>query len=206
MKKINFFELNEKPALHVGRRIIKTVIAVFICALIGYFRGTDSAIVSMVAAVICIQPTRDESVIFAANRVIATILGGLLGAGCLFLARITGLIGIAPLYYLFISVMLIPLILLTLLMRKPSISAFSCIVFLMVTVTLVEGASPVLYAAERTGETLIGILVGLGVNWIFPKTKKELALEEAAAARDEQDSEEANSGPEGEPGKRDNNS
>jgi len=184
MKKINFFELNEKPALHVGRRIIKTVIAVFICALIGYFRGTDSAIVSMVAAVICIQPTRDESVIFAANRVIATILGGLLGAGCLFLARITGLIGIVPLYYLFISVMLIPLILLTLLMRKPSISAFSCIVFLMVTITVVEGASPITYSIERTLETLIGIVAGLGVNRFFPRSKKEREADKASKAAD----------------------
>ena len=182
MKKFNFFELTEKPTLHVGRRITKTVTAVFICALIGYFRGTDSAIVSMIAAVICIQPTRDESVTFAANRVIGTILGGLLGAGCLFLARITGLIGIAPLYYLFISVMLIPLILLTLLMRKPSISAFSCIVFLMVTVTVVEGASPITYSIERTLETLIGIVAGLGVNRFFPRSKKEREADKASKA------------------------
>ena len=169
----NFFELDERPALHIGRRIIKTVIAVFVCAIIGYLRGTATAIVSMIAAIICIQPTRDESVMFAVNRVIGTIFGGALGAACLFLARLTGLINITPLYYLLIAIMLIPIILLTLLMRKPSISSFSCIVFLMVTVTLVEGASPVLYAVERTTETLIGIVVGLGVNRFFPRSQKD---------------------------------
>ena len=179
----NFFELDERPALHIGRRIIKTVIAVFVCAMIGYLRGTDTAIVSMIAAIICIQPTRDESFLFAVNRVIATIIGGALGALCLFLARLTGLISIAPLYYLAISIMLIPLILLTLLMRKPSISSFSCIVFLMVTVTLGEGSSPVFYAVERTLETLIGIIIGLGINRFFPRSKKD----KSADAKDSDD-------------------
>jgi len=172
MKKFDFFELDEVPNLRVGRRIIKTVIAVFICAIIAYFRGTSTAIVSMVAAVICIQETRDKSVTNAVNRIIGTILGGLLGAGCLYFARLTGLYGIVPLYYLFVSVMLIPIILLTLLMRRPSVSAFSCIVFLMVTVTVSPGAGPVMYAVDRTIETLIGIVVALLVNRLLPKIKK----------------------------------
>ena len=182
MKNFDFFELDERPSLHVGRRIIKTVIAVFVCAIIGYLRGTDTAIVSMVAAVVCIQPTRDESVIFALNRVIATIFGGALGALCLFLARITVLINISPLYYLAIAIMLIPLILLTLLIRKPSISSFTCIVFLMVTITVGESASPGLYALERTLETLIGIVIGLGVNRFFPRSKRYKAEEDAEKA------------------------
>ncbi|NLB28677.1 MAG: FUSC family protein [Clostridiales bacterium] len=185
MNGFNFFESDIRPTLHVGKRIIKTVIAVFLCALIGYLRKTDSAILSMVAAIICIQPTRDESLMFAFNRVIGTVLGGALGALCLFLARITGLINISTLYHLVIAIMLIPIIQLTLWMRKPSLSSFTCIVFLMVTVTLVEGASPVLYALKRTFETLIGIAVGLGVNWIFPKSKKERELEALAKTAEE---------------------
>ena len=173
MKNFDFYELDEAPNLRVGRRIIKTVIAVFICALIGYFRGNSTAIVSMVAAVICIQPTREKSVMFAVNRIFGTLLGGLLGAACLYLARLVGLTSIAPLYYLFISVMLIPLILLTLLIRRPSVSSFSCVVFLMVTVTLVDGSGPVMYAVWRTLETLIGIVVALLVNRFFPRRKKD---------------------------------
>ena len=182
MSNFNFFDLDEKPVIHIGRRIIKTVIAVFICAIISYFRRTDTAILSMIAAIVCIQPTRDDSVMFAINRVFGTLLGGAMGALCLFLARLSGLINVAPLYYLVVAIMLIPLILLTLLIRKPSISSFSCIVFLMVTVTLGEGSSPVIYAVERTFETIIGIVVGLGVNRYFPRSRKDKAAEKAEKA------------------------
>ena len=173
MKNFDFFELDEAPNLRVGRRIIKTVIAVFICAIIAYFRGTTTAIVSMVAAVLCIQPTRYKSVMFAVNRIIGTLLGGLLGTACLYFARLIGLTNLVPLYYLFISLMLIPLILLTLLIRRPSVSSFACVVFLMVSVTLVDGAGPVMYAVQRTLETLIGIVVALVVNRFFPKRKTD---------------------------------
>ena len=194
MNKFIFFELDEAPTFHVGRRIIKTVIAVFLCALIGCLRGMDSAILSMVAAIICIQPTRDESVMFAINRVFGTILGGLLGAVCLFFARLTGLINISLLYYFVIAILLIPIILLTLLMRKPSISSFTCSIFLMVTLTLVEGASPIMYSAERTFETLMGIVVGLGVNRLFPWSKKDKEAEVAAKAAKEQETESRDEG------------
>lgn len=169
----NFFESDARPTLHVGQRIIKTAVAVFICALIGYLRGRESAIYSMIAAIICIQPTRAESLRYGFNRILGTILGGALGALVSFLARQTGLINIQPLYFLVVSLMLIPIIQLTLIMRKPSVSSFSCIVFLIVTVTIMDGSSPVLYAVERTLETTIGIIVGLCVNQFFPKSKRE---------------------------------
>lgn len=180
MFNFNFFDADERPTFHVGRRMVKTSLAVFICAIVGYLRGTESAIFSMIAAITCIQPTREQSLMLALNRVLGTVIGGTAGAICLFLARTTGVIDIPPLYYLIISAMLIPLIQLTLLIRKPSTSLFTCIVFLLVMVTRTGDVSSVAYAAERTLETLIGIAVGLGVNWVIPKSKKERAAEAAA--------------------------
>ena len=181
MNKFNFFEASERPTLHVGLRMTKTALAVFICAIIGYLRGEVSAIFSMIAAIMCMQPTRDQSLIFALNRVIGTVIGGVLGALFLYFARWTNVIHILPVYYLLLSLMLIPLIELTLLMRKPSIASFSCIVFLSVTVMRVGDLNPLSDAAERIFETVIGIAVGLLVNWIIPKSKKEREPEQACS-------------------------
>lgn len=169
---LNFFESGTKPTLHVGRRMIKTVIAVFLCALIGYARGTDSAILSMVAAILCIQPTKDESIIVAINRIIGTVLGGALGAICLYVSGVTGLIEMKLFYHLVVALMLVPIIQLTLLMRKPSLSSFTCIVFLIITVTMTEGANAIDYSLTQTLESIVGIVVGLCVNWFFPNSKK----------------------------------
>ena len=172
--------------------MIKTALAVFICATIGHFRGSESIIFSLIAAIMCIQRTRDQSLLFAMNRVIGTIIGGTLGAICLFLARVTGILDISIagildghiVYYCIIAAMLIPLMLITLLIRKPSTTYFSCVVFLIVTVTRMGDASPIEYALDRMLETLIGVAIGLLVNLIIPRSKKEKALAKAAAAKD----------------------
>ena len=179
MNNFNFFDSDERPTLHVGWRMIKTALAVFICAIIGHLRGTESIIFSLIAAIMCIQPTRDQSLMFAMNRVIGTLIGGIFGAVCMYLARLTGILDIRVAYYFAIAVMLIPLMLITLLIRKPSTTSFSCVVFLIVTVTRIGDASVIEYALDRMLETLIGVAIGLLVNWIIPKSKKEKELKKA---------------------------
>ena len=180
MSSFNFFDSDARPSIHVGLRMIKTALVVFVCTMVGYLRGTESIIFSLIAAIMCIQPTRDQSLKFALNRVIGTLIGGALGTACVYLARLTGLLEILPLYYLAISIMLIPLMLTTLLIRKSSATSFSCVVFLIVTVTRIGDVSAVEYSLDRMLETLIGVAIGLLVNWIIPKSKKEKALEKAA--------------------------
>ncbi|HBR09194.1 MAG TPA: hypothetical protein DD735_09925 [Clostridiales bacterium] len=182
MRNFHFFDTNEKPELHVGLRIIKTVIAVYICAIIGYLRGGVSIVFSMITVIICMQSTKDKSLLFAFNRIIGTIIGGALGAICLFFSQLSGVINNLPFYYLIIALMLIPLMEITLLIRKPSTTAFSCIVFLSVTVMRIGDASALEYAANRTLETLIGIVVALLVNWIIPKSKHEHSSDSVMSA------------------------
>ena len=182
MNSFNFFDSDERPSIRVGWRMIKTALAVFICMIIGHLRGTETIIFSLIAAIMCIQPTRDQSLKFAINRVTGTLIGGTLGAICMYLARLTGILDIRPIYYLALSIMLIPLMLITLLIRKPSATSFSCVVFLIVTVTRIGDASTIEYALNRMLETLIGVAIGLLVNWSIPKSKKEKELEKAAEA------------------------
>ena len=45
----------------LGMRAIKSAIAVFLCALIGYISGTDNSFYSSIAAVICVQQSYDKT-------------------------------------------------------------------------------------------------------------------------------------------------
>ena len=55
-----FFEEVETPLhFHIGMRIIKTVLAVFICSIIGWLRG-EMTFFSMIAAVLCMQKSAEK--------------------------------------------------------------------------------------------------------------------------------------------------
>ena len=66
------------------------------------------------------------------------------------------------------SLLIIPIIVTTLIMHKPTVTGFSCIVFLSVAIYHVGDASPYTYAMNRLLDTVIGIIVALAVNLIMP--------------------------------------
>ena len=58
-----FFEEVETPHhFHIGMRIIKTVLAVFACSIIGWLRG-EMTFFSMIAAVLCMQNYAEKTFI-----------------------------------------------------------------------------------------------------------------------------------------------
>ena len=177
MRKIELFDTTERPRLHVGLRMVKTVLAVYLSAMLVWFAlgGTRTPFFAMIATLLCVQPTRTKSLFFAFNRTIGTILGGICGALCLYAAQLLEITSIIPLYYLFICIVLIPIIHITLLIRKPTVSAFACIVFLSVTVVQMQSTDPFIYALYRSLETLSGVLVALVINWFLPSAEAEAA-------------------------------
>lgn len=156
------------PRLHIGMRMIKTSIAVFICGMIGWLRG-ESTLFSMVAAVLCMQPSREKTLTTAANRTLGTFIGGLFGVVALYISALCGFNDIKPLYYLFISLVLLPVILLSVQLRMRDIAALSCIVFISITVNHRSDGQFWLDAVQRTLDTLIGIGVALVINLILPQ-------------------------------------
>ncbi|MCL1982122.1 MAG: FUSC family protein [Clostridiales bacterium] len=162
----------EQPAqrLHVGLRMVKTAIAVFVCALFGFWRGQPSFF-SMIAAVICMQPTTDQTIVVAFDRTIGTLIGGLFGMAVIYIGSASGYIQIEWLYLFVVSLCIIPIILLTLAIRKPSTAAISCIVFIAVTIMYTLGTSPFHSAIQRMIDTEIGILVALAINVGLPRRK-----------------------------------
>ena len=70
-----FFEEVEPPHhFHIGMRIIKTVIAVFICGLLGWLRD-ETSFFSMIAAVLCMQKSAEKTFTTSFNRIMGTALG-----------------------------------------------------------------------------------------------------------------------------------
>ncbi|MEM1484816.1 FUSC family protein [Oscillospiraceae bacterium PP1C4] len=150
----------------IGLRMIKSVIAVFLCFMIDYFRGAGSAFYSVIAAILCMQPDVKNSFHVALNRTIGTLIGG--AFGLLVLLCMHRFLPDSPpiIQYLIISLALIPLMYLTVLVKKTAATYITCVVFLSITVSHGVDVVPYLFAFNRTADTLIGIFVSLGINSI----------------------------------------
>ena len=108
-------------------------------------------------------------------------VGGAFGVALLFVETQVHLQEVfLPLYILVCSLLIIPIIVTTLIMHKPTVTGFSCIVFLSVAIYHVGDASPYTYALNRLLDTTIGIIVALLVNLVMPGTEPIKPPEEAA--------------------------
>lgn len=157
----------------IGMRMIKTAVAVAICLLIYLLRGKQGVpVFSTIAAIICMQPYVENSVTVAFNRIIGTLTGAVMGLLVLYLFQ-----WIPPraefLDYAIISIAVIPAMYITVVLKKTGASAMAAVVLL--SVTLSEGRyGPLVDAFNRSFETIVGILVSLGVNMIhLPRKRRE---------------------------------
>ncbi len=151
----------------VGMRIIKTVVAVFLCGLLAYFREA-SGFYSMIAAVVCIQNSAGKTIESSINRMTGTLIGGVVGVLVVYSLDTLGVLYIELLRYAVLSVMLIPIIKLCLAIKKPGCAAMACIVFLCVTVNHSIGDTPAVYSIDRLFETLVGVALACGVDILLP--------------------------------------
>jgi len=175
-----FFEEVETPLhFHIGMRIIKTVLAVFICSIIGWLRG-EMTFFSMIAAVLCMQKSAEKTFTTSFNRIMGTAVGGVYGVLVLFIETQVHAQKIMPLYCLIVSLMLIPVILTTIAIKKPSVAAFACVVFLSTTIYHVADADPYTYALNRMLDTAIGIVVALVVNLAMPGPRQKVPVSASA--------------------------
>lgn len=163
----------------IGMRIIKTVVAVFLCGLLAYLRDA-SGFYSMIAAVVCIQNSAGKTIESSINRMIGTLIGGVVGVLVVYSLDTLGVLYIEPLRYAVLSLMLIPIIKLCLAIKKPGCAAMACIVFLCVTVNHSVDDTPVIYSIERLFETLIGVALACGVDILLPYHTPAQAPENAA--------------------------
>lgn len=152
--------------MKVGLRTIKTVTAVFCCFLIDSIRQSGVPFYAAIAAILCVQRTNEDSFKVAKNRAVATVIGGIFGMGFLIFEKYVYRIPAELPRYLVLSLLLIPIIQLSVKIEQTKGTYLMCVVFLCVTVTHGNDASPVAFAVNRILDTAIGIAVALFVNWL----------------------------------------
>ena len=150
--------------LRVGGRTVKTVLAVYLCLLIGIVRKSDTSFYAAIAAVLCVQRTSKDSIREAFNREVATVIGGIWGMLVLLFERYFWCSPCEVLRYLFLSVILIPIINFSVLIKRERGTFLMCVVFLCITVTHGNDESPLSFGVARILDTTIGIVIALIIN------------------------------------------
>ena len=162
---------------HIGMRIIKSAVAIGICYLVSFLRGNSGIVFySQLAALWCMQVYISNSRKNALQRFIGTVIGALYG---LIFLLIEGRIVASDVWKeamnaLLVSVMIVIVLYTTVLIKKKQASYFSCVVFLSIVVNHVGDSNPFLFVWNRFLDTVIGIMIGIGVNsFSLPKEKKK---------------------------------
>ncbi|MDO4331390.1 MAG: HAD hydrolase family protein [Eubacteriales bacterium] len=161
----------------IGMRIMKSAIAIAVCYLVSFVRGNSGIVFySQLAALWCIQMYVSNSRKNAVQRIIGTVIGAVYGLIFLLIEEKTTISAGKgeAVNALVISGMIIVVLYTTVLIKKKQASYFSCVVFLSIVVNHAADSNPYLFVWNRFLDTVIGIIVGIGVNtFSLPKEKRK---------------------------------
>ena len=150
---------------HIGMRIIKSSLGVLLCFVIYFIRGKQGApFYSALAVLWCIQNQPSNTLKNAFQRTIGTFIGAVYGLIYILIKIHLLKSGDGILNYTLIALMLIPIIYLTVIIKKKNASYFSCVVFLSIVVNHLMDENPYMFVFNRSLDTLIGIMIGLILN------------------------------------------
>ncbi len=161
---------------HLGQRIIKTTIAVFICLLVCYllgYRGAQMPSEACITAIICMQPLVSDTRQYALNRIIGTLIGSVWGL--LLLLLLTRLQAAADHYavvYLMMAVGTMLSLYTAILLGKSDASGLAAIVFLCIVISYPEIDEPIKQAVIRMAHVFLGTAVAIVVNTFRLPRKK----------------------------------
>ena len=158
----------------IGMRIIKTVISVFLCGLMAFVRNT-SALYSMFAALFCIQRSKGQTIQSSINRVLGTLVGGVVGVLTVYSMDTLNILHIDLLRYFLIALLLIPIIEFCLVIKKPDCAGMACMVVMCLAVD--PGNKPAVNSIERLFETLVGVVIACGIDMLLPHHQPQPAPE-----------------------------
>ena len=162
---------------HIGQRITKTTIAVFLCLLVYYlrgYRGQQMPTEAAITAIICMQPYVRDSRDFALNRLAGTLIGGAWGLLFLLLLLVfPGLARCLPVLYLIMSMGILLSLYSAVLVRMPDTSSLAAIVYICVVIAFPEIEQPLLQAVQRITGVLVGTAIAIAVNiFHLPRDKQ----------------------------------
>ena len=163
-----------------GQRIIRSVVAVWLCFAVYLLRGRQGIpIYSTIAVLQCIQPYTKDMTAMAKKRLMGTLIGAAWGLVALLLELELLRIGKANelLHYLLVGSFAGVVIYFTVLLKMPESSYFSAVVFLTITVNHIWDINPYLFVFDRSLDTFIGVLIAELVNRVqLPRARNRDTL------------------------------
>lgn len=149
-----------------GYRIIKTVIAVFICLMIADLLGMDTPYFGAIAAVIVMKSSPKKSLAFGKSRLIGTLFGGVFASLFVVVSSLFKIPDSSIIYALLVSlVLLLDLSVVKILGFDEHATSLSAILVLSVLISHSHDMQEMLsYVTIRMIETLIGCIVAILVN------------------------------------------
>ena len=153
---------------HIGQRITKTAIAVFLCLLVFHLRGIQGASLSSeacITAIICMQPYVRDTREFAINRIAGTLIGSFWGLLFLLLCMfLPDLANHRPILYAMMALGIMVSLYGAVAIRMPDTSSLAAIVFICIVIAYPEIESPLEQAFYRITDVLLGTFIAIGVN------------------------------------------
>jgi uncharacterized membrane protein YgaE (UPF0421/DUF939 family) len=156
---------------YIGMRNVKTALAVSMSVIVAGIFHLQSPFFVATGALISMETTVKKGINAGIARVLGTVIGGLIGI-------ITVLIAPGNIFLLFLGTVLL-ITLLNILKWQDSIS-MACVVFCVIMITMTS-ENIVIYAFQRTVDTIVGISISIIINYIisppsdskFAKSKTE---------------------------------
>ena len=170
------------PLPRIGMRVVKTAVAVMLSYTIfvpfgliynealGGVWGQLGPLYACIACIICTQSTLGQTIQQGLSRLIGVAVGGALGTAPLLLGAALddpwvskpalGAVCVAGVW-------------ICLLLKRPTACGMACILPCVILITGVTGVTRYYYAAARIIETVVGLLIALGVNAALPDLRPE---------------------------------
>ena len=158
----------------LGMRSLKTAVSVALCFVFfailhmlvdfPFFSQANSIpVYACAAAIICMQNTVEDSVTSGLFRLFGNAVGGAIGILVLFaLPYVPWPVQIIIIFFGILACMVICNI-----TKKQRSCAMACVVFTVV-ISVMGDRDPLIYALYRIFETVIGVIIAIGVNKFYP--------------------------------------
>ena len=163
-----------------GQRILRSMIAVWLCLLVHVLRGRQGEPLYAALAVLqCIQPYTKSTRAVGRKRIIGTFIGAFWGLALLLFEVWLNSCGHEEpwLHFSLIGAFTGIVLYSTVLLKVSETAYFSACVFLVITIKHFDDVSPYLYAFNRTLDTIIGVAVAEIVNRVhLPRLRRRDTL------------------------------
>lgn len=161
-------KLNNLPP--IGMRNIKTALSVFVCVVVFSLMGPDfNPLFASIAAVIAMGPSIEDSVETGWNRILGTLVGGIVGFLGIFICN---LIPFAQIYMILVPIGVVSIIYLFNHTHRSGAIVIGCVMYISVMITYPQQLGSYLIAVIRLLETGFGIIVAVLINGLIKVPEK----------------------------------